>query len=152
MNRAAELTRQLLALGRRQTLQIKELDPAELTRSILKLVHRVLGEHIEIVFKAVSELESVRGDPGQLEQVILNLCVNARDAMPGGGRLTLSLDNVQMAKEQVRAWPWARAGNYVRLLVADTGAGMPPEQLSRIFEPFTTDNPSPDPLPAGLVV
>ena len=152
VNRAADLTRQLLALGRRQTLQIKELDPAELTRSILKLVHRVLGEHIEIVFNAASELESVRGDPGQLEQVILNLCVNARDAMPGGGRLTLSLDNVVMRKEQVRAWPWARAGRYVRLLVTDTGSGMSPEQLTRIFEPFYTTKPTGQGTGLGLSV
>lgn len=152
VNRAADLTRQLLALGRRQTLQIKELDPAELTRSILKLVHRVLGEHIEIAFNASGELESVRGDPGQLEQVILNLCVNARDAMPGGGRLTLALDNVLMGPAQVRAWPWARAGRYVRLLVTDTGSGMAPEQLARIFEPFYTTKPTGKGTGLGLSV
>jgi len=139
--RAADLTRQLLALGRRQTLQIRELDPAELTRSILNLVRRVLGEHIEIAFRAASELECVRGDHGQLEQVILNLCVNARDAMPGGGRLTITLDNVLIGPDQVRAWPWAHPGAHVRLLVADTGAGIPPEQLARIFEPFYTTKP-----------
>ncbi len=151
-NRAADLTRQLLALGRRQTLQFKELDPADLARSILNLTRRVLGEHIEIAFTAGDELGLVRGDPGQLEQVILNLCVNARDAMPGGGRLSLVLERVDISPEQVRAWSWARPGRHVRLSVSDTGSGIPPEVLERIFEPFFTTKPTGKGTGLGLSV
>ncbi|MGC4094206.1 MAG: ATP-binding protein [Polyangiaceae bacterium] len=112
----------------------------------------MLGEHIEISFNAASDLDNVRGDPGQLEQVILNLCVNARDAMPGGGRLTLALENIEMHEEQLESLPGARPGRYVRLLVADTGTGMSADQLKRIFEPFYTTKPTGQGTGLGLSV
>jgi PAS domain S-box-containing protein len=136
--RATDLTRQLLALGRRQTMQFKELSPEDLVRNFLKLIRRVIGESIEVNFKSASLVDSIMGDAGQVEQVLLNLCVNARDAMPKGGRLSIELRNVQISAEECAAWPWARPGRYVKLSIADSGHGMSKETLSHIFEPFFT--------------
>jgi PAS domain S-box-containing protein len=140
-DRAADLTRQLLALGRRQTLQTRPLDLAEHVRAVLKLASRVLGEHIEIGFGCEPDLPCVVADASQIEQVVLNLCVNARDAMPGGGSLRIDLAKAVVGEEQVRAWPWASTGRYVRLSVTDSGVGIPEEAVGRIFEPFFTTKP-----------
>jgi len=136
--RATELTRQLLALGRRQTMRFRELDPRVLIKGFLGLVRRVLGEHIEIVFDTGDDIPMINGDAGQLEQVLLNLCVNARDAMPEGGRLCLSLSNHEIVQEELREWPMARPGRFVRIMISDTGHGMDAATLNRLFEPFFT--------------
>jgi len=136
--RATELTRQLLALGRRQTLQFRELNPEEMVRNFLKLIRRVIGESIEVKFKAQEQIDAILGDAGQMEQVLLNLCVNARDAMPKGGALSIELRNVSLGADETSAWPWARPGRFVKLSIADTGVGMSKEALARLFEPFFT--------------
>ena len=151
-NRAGDLTRQLLALGRRQSLQMTVRDPAEVVRDVLKLVRRVIGENIEVGFAAENDLDWVHGDHGQLEQVLINLCVNARDAMPDGGSLALRLVNTDISVEQAQSWAWARQGRYVRLEVSDTGVGMAPETLAHVFEPFFTTKPEGTGTGLGLSV
>ena len=136
--RATDLTRQLLALGRRQTLQFRELSPEDMVRTFLKLIRRLIGESIDVSFKCQERIDSIMGDAGQMEQVLLNLCVNARDAMPKGGRLSIELRNVHIGEDETAAWPWARPGRFVKLGIADSGEGMSKETLSRIFEPFFT--------------
>ena len=137
-DRAAGLTRQLLALGRRQPLRLEDTDLADLVGRHLSMVQRVIGENVSIELRTAGDVDRVRCDRAQLEQVVLNLCVNARDAMPQGGRLTLSLENLSMSAAFVAANPWARAGRYVVLSVADTGCGMDAATRERIFEPFFT--------------
>ena len=124
--RAAELTRQLLAFGRRQVLQPQVLSLNDVVRQTEAMLRRVLGEDVELAAELEPELWSARFDPGQLEQVIVNLALNARDAMPDGGRLTLSTGNVEGDRPQVT------------VSVADTGVGMDEGTLERIFEPFFT--------------
>ena len=137
-SRAAGLTRQLLALGRRQPLRLEDTDLGDLVGRHLSMVQRVIGENVSIELRTTGDVDRVRCDRAQLEQVVLNLCVNARDAMPQGGRLTLSLENLSMSAAFVAANPWARAGRYVVLSVADTGCGMDAATRERIFEPFFT--------------
>jgi PAS domain S-box-containing protein len=136
--RAAQLARQLLAFGRRQPLHMQDTDLNQLVVGFLKMIRRIIGEHLEVRFAPGASLGNVRADPGQLEQVILNLCVNARDAMPQGGTLTLTLDNASLDAEFCQSHPWARPGRYVRLRVTDTGCGMDKKTLSRSFDPFFT--------------
>jgi PAS domain S-box-containing protein len=136
--RAAGLTRQILAFGRRQTLQPIDTDLNELLRGTLGLLERVVGASIQLDFLPGHELGTVRVDPAQIEQVVLNLCVNARDAMTGGGRILLETENVRVNGEYVRAHPWAKPGRYVLLTVSDTGGGMPPDVVEHVFEPFFT--------------
>lgn len=140
-NRAADLTRQLLAFGRRQTLQVRNIDVAVLVKTALSLIRRIIGETIRIDYSAEEPLTWVRADPGQLEQVVVNLCVNARDAMPEGGTLRVALRGLRLTPEQTEQWPWARSGDYVELSVTDTGKGMDHETLARIFDPFFTTKP-----------
>jgi signal transduction histidine kinase/CheY-like chemotaxis protein len=136
--RAAGLTRQLLAFGRRQILQPRVLDVNGLISGIEKLLGRTIPEDIELVLNLAPELEPVRVDPGQLEQVLLNLAVNARDAMPHGGRLSFLTTTVDVGEDWARHHRPMTSGRYVRLTVSDTGTGMPPETQARIFEPFFT--------------
>jgi PAS domain S-box-containing protein len=136
--RAAELTRQLLTFARHQVVQPKVLDVNELTRGADKLLRRLLGEDVELVTLLASDLAAVRIDPGQLEQVIVNLAVNARDAMPNGGRLTIETRNIALDSEYAASHANAVPGEYVQLAVSDTGHGMTRETLSRLFEPFFT--------------
>jgi len=136
--RSAQLTRQLLAFGRKQPLQPQVLDPNDLLKNLDRMLRRVLGEDIDLLLALAEDLAPVEIDPGQFDQVITNLAVNARDAMPTGGKLTIETSNVEIdelyAKNHVGVVP----GNYVMISVTDTGCGMDKEVLSRIFDPFFT--------------
>jgi PAS domain S-box-containing protein len=137
-DRAASLTRQLLAFSRKQVLQPKVLDLNDVVAGMIKMVARVIGENIELAFLPGSKLAPVKADPGQLEQVLLNLVVNARDAMPDGGRLTIETTNVEVDRVSASQHPAMEAGSYVMLVVGDTGCGMDAGTQARIFEPFFT--------------
>lgn len=117
---------------------MRDTDLNQTTQRFLAMIRRVIGEHVEVDFIPGHQLGNVRADQGQLEQVLLNLCVNARDAMPGGGKLTLALENVSINGNYCEVHPWARAGQYVLLRVSDTGCGMDQTTLGRIFDPFFT--------------
>ncbi len=136
--RAASLTRQLLAFSRRQPLQPQGLDLNATVANIGKMLRRLIGEDIELVTTLEPELEWVKADPGQIEQVIMNLAVNARDAMPQGGKLTITTENVTLDQDRCQVIPEARPGTFVCLSVEDTGVGMDQETLQHIFEPFFT--------------
>ena len=136
--RAAELTNQLLAFSRRQILDMKVLDLNTIVRGLEKMMARIIGEDIEMFTVLDDHLGRVKTDPGQIEQVILNLVVNARDAMPSGGKLAIETANVVLDETYARAHIGVSPGNYVLLSVSDTGCGMPPEIKELIFEPFFT--------------
>jgi PAS domain S-box-containing protein len=136
--RASSLTRQLLAFSRKQMLAPKILDLNIVVTENLKMLTRMIGEDIELVMVPATALGAVRADAGQIEQVIMNLAVNARDAMPSGGKLTIETSNVTLDHDQARLHPPLTAGSYVLLAISDTGAGMDFETQSRIFEPFFT--------------
>jgi len=135
--RAASLTRQLLAFSRKQTIQPAPLNLNNIVTGIEKLLHRLIGEHISISTVLAPDLGTVMADAGQIEQVILNLAINARDAMPEGGRLTLETANVEF-KDKEKTPPDLKAGRYVELVVTDTGVGMDMRVQARAFEPFFT--------------
>jgi two-component system cell cycle sensor histidine kinase/response regulator CckA len=135
-NRAAGLVRQLLAFSRQQALQPRVLDVTDVLAELSHLLRRLIGENIELEIVHDRELWPVKVDHGQLEQVIINLAVNARDAMPGGGRLTIRTRNLSLAQTLSRDVETMPAGDYVVIEVADTGSGIPPEILDRIFDPF----------------
>ena len=138
-DQAATLTRQLLAFSRKQVVAPRLVDLNGIVASIHAMLQRLLGETINLVTVTAPDLGGVKADPGQMEQMILNLCVNARDAMPDGGRLTVRTANVDLdAAAAARKWTDARPGPYVMLEVSDTGAGMDPETRSHLFEPFFT--------------
>jgi PAS domain S-box-containing protein len=136
--RAAALTGQLLAFSRRQILAPRVLDINSVVADMEKMLRRVLGEDIELVTRLAPHLDPVRADPGQIEQVILNLAVNARDAMPQGGRLTLSTATAVPDDALLRAHPEMHRGAHVLLSVSDTGCGMDEATRARLFEPFFT--------------
>src|SRR5256714_1203010 len=136
--RAAGLTRQLLIFSRQQVLEPRALDLNALVGNLEKMLHRLIGEDIELVTKPAATLGAVRADPGQLEQAIVNLVVNARDAMPKGGRLTIETADVELDRGYVAAHVPAQPGPYVLLAVSDTGVGMDGATKARLFEPFFT--------------
>ncbi|HPO16050.1 MAG TPA: PAS domain S-box protein [Candidatus Hydrogenedentes bacterium] len=136
--RAADLTQQLLAFSRRQIILPANLDLNDLVQSVLKMIRRVIGEHIHLYFMPEDTLGTVFADKGQIEQALMNLCVNARDAMPTGGTLTIETENAVIDDIYCQAHPWATAGHYVRLSVTDSGCGMDESTRSQIFEPFFT--------------
>jgi len=139
-DRAASLTQQLLAFSRKQVLQPKVLDLNEATADVQKMLARVIGEDIELIAVLHPSLDPVKADPGQVEQVLMNLAVNARDAMPHGGKLVMETANVEVDGELGRELDLA-PGRYVMLIVTDTGHGMDSEILAHIFEPFFTTKP-----------
>jgi two-component system NtrC family sensor kinase len=136
--RASSLTRQLLAFSRKQMLAPKILDLNGVVTENLKMLTRVIGEDIELIMVPAPSLGSVRADAGQIDQVIMNLAVNARDAMPSGGKLTIETSNISLDEEYARFHAPLRAGEYVMLSISDTGFGMDSETQSHIFEPFFT--------------
>jgi CheY-like chemotaxis protein len=137
-DRAASLTRQLLAFSRKQVLQPRVLDMNDVVGGMIKMFSRVIGENIEMAFVPGANLGRTKADPGQIEQVLLNLVVNARDAMPDGGRLTIETANVQLDHTYAAGHVTVEPGPYIMLTVTDTGCGMDVETQSRIFEPFFT--------------
>src|SRR5579859_4853576 len=137
-DRAASLTRQLLAFSRRQTLQPKVLNLNEVVANVEKMLRRLIGEDIELVAVPAPDLGRIKADTGQVEQVIMNLAVNARDAMPKGGKLTIETANVELDAAYARAHTVAKPGPYVMLAVSDTGSGMDKNTQAHIFEPFFT--------------
>ncbi len=137
-NRATALTRQLLAFSRKQMLAPKILDLNGVVKENLKLLDRLIGEDIDMVMVPGADLGAVKADPGQVEQVIMNLAVNARDAMPHGGKLTLETSNVTLDETYARFHPPAQPGEYVMIAISDTGLGMDADTQTHIFEPFYT--------------
>src|SRR5262249_3227978 len=132
--RAANLTRQLLTFSRRQPLQTKDLDLNEVVANMTKMLQRLIGEHIALEARYAPGGAHVHADPGMMEQVLMNLAVNSRDAMPRGGRLILRTDTVTLSEADVRLRPRARAGDFIELSVSDTGCGIPAQDLPHIFE------------------
>ena len=137
-DRAASLTRQLLAFSRKQVLQPEILNLDSVVSEMEKMLRRVIGENIDLRAVLEPKLGNVKADPGQIEQIILNLVVNARDSMPGGGKVTIETDNVCLDEDYANNHVGARPGHYVMLAVSDTGTGMDEETQARIFEPFFT--------------
>ena len=136
--RAAALTRQLLAFARRQILEPRNIDLNQSVGSTLNLLETVIGRNIELKTSLAADLSLVRADPTHIEQVLMNLCINARDAMPDGGSLAIETSNVSFDTEYCLGQPSARPGKFVMLSVTDTGIGMDAATLDRIFEPFFT--------------
>jgi len=136
--RAASLTAQLLAFGRRQTLQVKELALNEVVASVGQMLRRLLGENVVLEIESGAASPRLRADPNALVQVLLNLALNARDAMPAGGRLTIRTGRAVLDERARQTHPEARPGSWACLSVSDTGEGIPKDVLPRIFEPFFT--------------
>ncbi len=136
--RAASLTQQLLAFSRQQVMQPQVINLNRVVADLEKMLRRLIGEHIDLEIVAGPDLGTVKADPGQIGQVIMNLAVNARDAMPTGGRLILTTANIDFAASHNCRFENIPPGRYVRLAVSDTGSGMDAETLDHIFEPFFT--------------
>ncbi|MFO8183852.1 MAG: transporter substrate-binding domain-containing protein, partial [Candidatus Aegiribacteria sp.] len=148
--RAAELTKQLLLFSRRQVMELKPVDFNTLVSRTLKMLRRLIGEDIRLEWLPGSNIGSIRADSGMIEQVLMNLCVNARDAMPKGGVLTIETMNVVIDSEYCANHAWAKPGRFVLLTVTDTGQGMEKNVMEHIFEPFFTTKPEGEGTGIGL--
>jgi len=137
-NRASDLTRQLLAFSRKQVLKVKIMNINDVVNTMEKMLIRLIGEHIDLIFKLDNDTGYIKADPGQMEQVIMNLCVNARDAMPSGGQITIKTSNENITKYTINESIKIPDGKYICIKVSDTGQGMDNDTLSHIFEPFYT--------------
>jgi signal transduction histidine kinase len=139
--RAARLTRQLLIFGRREQGKLEALDLSLITADLQGLLARSIGENVKLIVRPAAGLPAVHADRGQIEQVLVNLAVNARDAMPDGGTLTIETRSTDLDAQHERLHPGAKPGRYVELSVSDTGVGMSPDVARRIFDPFFTTKP-----------
>jgi nitrogen-specific signal transduction histidine kinase len=140
-DRASSLTRQLLAFSRDQVLRPKVIDVNEVVREMYRLLRRIIGEDVELSLSLESDLGPVSADVGQIEQVVVNLAANARDAMPHGGKLTIKTANVELDADAARTHPGLSPGPHVLITFADTGVGMDDATLRHVFEPFFTTKP-----------
>jgi len=138
VDRAVAMTRQLLAFSRKQVLEMRVLDLNSVIRNLEKMLRRMIGEDIELRTILSEDIGKIEADPGQIEQVIMNLAVNSRDAMPYGGKLTIETKNIDLDEEDIKGHVDMKPGKYVMLSVSDTGIGMTKEVQDRIFEPFFT--------------
>ncbi len=136
--RAANLTRQLLVFSRKQAMQFKAIDLNRTIEESTRMLSRMVGEHIELDLKLDPAVPQIEADTSMIEQILMNLVVNARDAMQQGGRLVIATEAKEIGVAEAKALPGTRAGRFVQLSVSDTGSGIPPEILSKIFEPFFT--------------
>ena len=148
--RARGLVRQLLAFSRREAVQYDVLELNELVERFTKMIQRVIGKQIELQVSLSSILLPIFADSGQIEQIIMNLCVNARDAMPDGGRLAVSVEPVELDASFCEMHPWAQTGRHVLLCISDTGTGMTQEVQARAFDPFFTTKPAGEGTGLGL--
>jgi two-component system cell cycle sensor histidine kinase/response regulator CckA len=139
--RAAELTKQLLAFSRQQLIEPRVVDTNAIVRDVEKLLKRLIGEDVELTIHLQSNAGNIKIDPSQLEQILMNLAVNARDAMPDGGKLILETAFVELDETYARQHLGAKAGDFVLIAVSDTGTGMDSQTMARIFEPFFTTKP-----------
>jgi nitrogen-specific signal transduction histidine kinase/CheY-like chemotaxis protein len=137
-DRAAGITRQLLAFSRKQVLSPRVIDLNDVMLNLDTMLRRLIGEDVEVLTVPGRDLGAVRADPGQIEQVIMNLALNARDAMPNGGKLTLETENMELDASYASEHEPLQPGRYVMLAVSDTGTGMSPDTQAHIFEPFFT--------------
>jgi PAS domain S-box-containing protein len=140
-DRGAALTKQLLAFSRKQLLAPRVVNLNELIRDLRPMLHRLIEEHVQLVVRLAPDVAHVNVDPGQIDQVVMNLVINARDAMPDGGTLTIETANLTLDTEYTESGARMPVGRYVLLVVRDTGQGMPPEVQRRLFEPFFTTKP-----------
>jgi PAS domain S-box-containing protein len=136
--RATALTRQLLTFSRRQPIERRTIDLNATINELSQMLRRLIGEHVDVVIHLAEQLSMIFADPAQIQQVLMNLAVNARDAMPSGGQLLIATREVELDEQACRNQPWARPGRYALLIVGDTGTGMDAELQQRIFEPFFT--------------
>jgi signal transduction histidine kinase len=150
--RASSLTRQLLAFGRRHSTKPKLLDLNETIAEIEQMLVRLIGDRVEIITHLATGLRPVSIDPAQMDQVLMNLAVNARDAMPEGGRLTIETANIELINTYRGRYVGVEPGSYVMLSISDTGTGMDPETKSRVFEPFFTTKESEKGTGLGLPI
>ena len=139
--RASQLIQKLLAFGRRQTLALRSIDLSRVLPETVHMLERLLPENIELATRVAEPLPSVAADAGAVQQMLVNLATNARDAMPGGGKLGISLERAVLSPEFCASRGWGRPGEYVRLAVTDTGVGMSDEVKRHVFEPFFTTKP-----------
>lgn len=136
--RAEALTRQLLTFSRKQVLQTKIINLNALIAETEKMLRRLIGEDVELISNLTNELQDIKADPGQMEQVIMNLVINARDAMPEGGRITIKTTMKHITLEESKTFNEIKPGHYIQLDISDTGCGIDPQNLTKIFEPFFT--------------